>query len=66
MRLCINGENREVEGAGTIADLVASLGLGGRRLAVEHNREVIPSSNWNAQSLSEDDVLEIVQFVGGG
>lgn len=66
MRLRINGENRDVEGASTVAELVASLGLAGRRVAVEHNREVIPASVWNAQRLAEDDVLEIVQFVGGG
>ena len=66
MRLRINGEDRDVAGGMTLADLVASLGLAGRRVAVEHNREVIPASGWSAQTLAENDVLEIVQFVGGG
>jgi len=66
MRLRINGEDKEVAEGTTVADVVASLGLAGRRVAVERNREVIPASGWNAQPLAEDDVLEIVHFVGGG
>ena len=66
MRLRINGEDKDVAGGITLADLVASLGLQGRRVAVERNREVVPAASWNAQVLAEDDVLEIVSFVGGG
>ena len=66
MRLTINGEDKDVSEGITVAELVDSLGLGGRRVAVERNREVLPSSGWKAQSLTENDVVEIVQFVGGG
>lgn len=66
MRLQINGESKEVADDLTVTDLVASLGLGGRRLAVEHNREVLPSTQWATLKLAEGDVLEIVHFVGGG
>ena len=66
MRLRINGEDKDVADGITVAELVASLGLSGRRLAVEHNREVLPSSNWQTARLADDDVLEIVHFVGGG
>ena len=66
MRMRINGEDKDVAEGMTVADLVASLGLAGRRLAVEHNREVLPASAWDAARLAENDVLEIVHFVGGG
>ena len=66
MRLRINGEDRNVADAATVADLVVSLGLQGRRVAVEHNREVVPAAAWKSRPLAEDDVLEIVHFVGGG
>ena len=66
MRLRINGEDKDLAEGSTVADLVASLGLAGRRVAVERNREVLPASLWNAQRLVEDDELEIVHFVGGG
>ena len=66
MRIRINGEDKDVGDGSTVADLIASLGLAGRRVAVEHNREILPASGWDLQRLAEDDVLEIVHFVGGG
>jgi sulfur carrier protein len=66
MRLVINGEDKDVADGSTVADLLASLGLAGRRVAVEKNREVIPAPAWPAERLAEHDVLEIVHFVGGG
>lgn len=66
MRLVVNGEDRSFEDVATVTDLVAALGLGSRRVAVERNREVVPASAWSATRLAEGDVLEIVHFVGGG
>lgn len=66
MRLRINGEDKDVGEGTTVAELIASLGLAGRRVAVERNREILPATTWNAQKLAQDDVLEIVHFVGGG
>jgi sulfur carrier protein len=66
VRLRINGEDKDVADGLTVADLVASLGLAGRRVAVEKNREVLAASGWTREPLAENDVLEIVQFVGGG
>lgn len=66
MRLRINGEDKDVDEGTTVAELIASLGLAGRRVAVERNREILPATTWNAQKLAQDDVLEIVHFVGGG
>lgn len=66
MRLIVNGEMREASDSATLADLLASLGIDGRRVAVERNREIAPKSLWGEIVLSEGDQLEIVQFVGGG
>ena len=48
------------------ATLVARLGLTGRRLALEVNREVIPRSRHETHSLKAGDQVEIVQAIGGG
>ena len=40
MRLTVNGEMREAPLGATVADLLASLGIEGRRVAVERNREI--------------------------
>ena len=66
MRLTVNGEVREAPDSATLADLLASLGIEGRRVAVERNREIAPKSLWGEIVLAEGDRLEIVQFVGGG
>jgi sulfur carrier protein len=66
MRLTVNGETREAPQGATLQDLLASLGIDGRRVAVEHNREIAPKSLWSQIVLAEGDQLEIVQFVGGG
>jgi thiamine biosynthesis protein ThiS len=66
MRLTVNGETREAPDSATLADLLALLGIDGRRVAVERNREIAPKSLWRQTRLAEGDQLEIVQFVGGG
>lgn len=66
MRLRINGEDRDVDEALTVEGLLATLGLAGRRVAVEHNRQILPAASWTAKVLVAGDELEIVHFVGGG
>ena len=66
MPMTVNRNRREGPDQATLADLLASLGIDGRRVAVEHNREIAPKSRWSEIALEDGDQLEIVQFVGGG
>jgi thiamine biosynthesis protein ThiS len=66
MRLVINGEARELDGARDLAALVADLGLDSRKVAVERNLEIVPRSLYAATPLAEGDRIEIVHFIGGG
>ena len=66
MRLTVNGEGRTIEGVTTIAALVSTLGLEGKKLAVERNLEIVPRSRYAATALADGDRIEIVAFVGGG
>ena len=65
MRIEVNGEHREIE-AGTILDLVETLGLNPKKVAVERNLEIVPRSLHGETALAEGDRIEIVQLVGGG
>ena len=65
MKVVINGEERETAAA-AVAALIAELGLDPRKVAVEHNFEIVPRSQHAATPLTEGDRIEIVQFVGGG
>ena len=62
----MNDEPRELTEGATVADLVASLGLGPRRIAVEVNRAVVPRAEYAATVLRGGDAVEIINFVGGG
>ena len=66
MRVTLNGEPRELRDGVTIADLVGELGLGARRVAVEINLDVLARDDYGRRALRDGDVVEIVQFVGGG
>ena len=65
MRIEVNGEPREIE-AGTILDLVQTLGLNPKKVAVERNLEIVPRSLHGETALADGDRIEIVQLVGGG
>ena len=65
VKIVLNGEDREVT-ASTVSALIEDIGLDGRKLAVERNREIVPRSLYLATGLVDGDQLEIVHFVGGG
>ncbi|CAG0986399.1 MAG: sulfur carrier protein ThiS [Rhodocyclales bacterium] len=66
MEISVNGEQRSVAAALSVAELLRGMGLEGKRLAVERNGEIVPKSNHAATALAEGDRIEIVIAVGGG
>ena len=64
--IIVNGDTHAVPADITIVDLLARLGLAGRRVAVERNRAVVPRAEHAATRLADGDRLEVVAFVGGG
>ncbi len=55
MRLTVNGEDRSFEASLTVEQLLVRIGLDGRRVAVERNREVVPKSRYGETALGEGD-----------
>ena len=62
----VNGEARTVRAGSSVEDLVAALGLVGRKLAVAVNRDVVPRTQRAGVRLAEGDRVEILEAVGGG
>ena len=62
----VNGESRDVPVETTVRGLLAILDLTDSRVAVEHNRVVVQKERFSDTVLAGGDVVEIVQFVGGG
>ena len=66
MSVVINGENREIPSPITVTVLLRDLGLDARKIALEHNLEIVPRSAYDKTLVSDGDRLEIVHFIGGG
>ena len=64
--IVLNGANEQVEAGTTLAAFVETLGGDPRGIAIERNREIVPKSLHGQVILEDGDVLEVVQFVGGG
>jgi thiamine biosynthesis protein ThiS len=66
MQITLNG-NAHICGDGTsVALLVEELKIDPRKVAIEHNLCIVPASEYTDTYLAEGDVLEVVQFIGGG
>ena len=66
VRITLNGEERHLEAAFTVAQLLESLGLTGQRVAVEVNREIVPRSRYADVVIKDNDHVEVVRAIGGG
>ena len=62
----LNGAPAPLAAGDTVASLVARLGFGGKRIAVELNGANLPRSEHAKRVLVDGDRLEIVHAVGGG
>ncbi len=66
MQLFVNGEAREVAEGATVADLLDSIGLRPKQVAVEVNLELVPRTRHDEHLLRAGDRMEVVTLVGGG
>jgi thiamine biosynthesis protein ThiS len=54
------------EAAMTVADLLSAAGFEADRVAVMRNGDIVPRRDLSRVVVAEDDVLEVISFVGGG
>ena len=66
IEITVNGEKRQLPQRSTVATLLDTLGLAGKRIAVERNGEIVPRSRHADETIAGGDRLEIVVAVGGG
>ncbi len=66
MRIMVNGQWRDDAEVTSVAQLLESLSLEPRRVAVELNKRIVPRVSYAKTLLAELDELEIVTLVGGG
>lgn len=61
----INGKEEAAAGM-VLKDYLEQHGYPAGGIAVECNEQMIPGNNYGSYVLQDEDVLEIVSFVGGG
>jgi sulfur carrier protein len=68
LRVIVNGDEREVPEASTVADAVALSGAADAEsgIAVAVGGEVVPRGEWRERRLSEGETVEVVHAVQGG
>ena len=64
--IIVNGEPRTIAAGASIAAMLEEIGIDPRKVAVEHNLEVVPRSTLGDVAVNDGDSFEIVHFVGGG
>jgi thiamine biosynthesis protein ThiS len=62
----LNGDPFEIASPLSITELLATLKIDPRRVAVEHNLDIIKRARYDTTIVNEGDEVEIVNFVGGG
>lgn len=62
----VNGSEIMIDNNCTLYDFLVSQKYNTNRIAVEHNGHIVSSSEYKNVMISNNDVLEIVTFVGGG
>ena len=63
--ICINGEKIEKEEI-KLSSYLEENEINAHRIAVELNGEILPKSQYGDTVLKDGDIVEIVNFVGGG
>ena len=66
MEITLNGASRTIPEKTSAHDLIQSLGLANKRLALEVNREIVPRSAFGQHMIRPGDTVEIVHAIGGG
>ena len=66
IEIVVNGNGHKLAGPLPISDLLQSMALAGKKIAVERNGEIVPRAAHGSTLLADGDRLEIVVAVGGG
>jgi len=66
MNILLNGASRDVAENLSARELLRSLDLADKRLALEVNRAIIPRSTFDSHIIKPGDRVEIVHAIGGG
>ena len=62
----LNGQIHKLETNLSIEQLLNKLSINKKKVAVELNKSVVPKQKYSSIKIANQDVVEIVTFIGGG
>lgn len=62
----VNGKELEFKQNTTISNLLDDIGIEKDRVVVEINLDIIENEQYDKYILKEEDIIEVIRFVGGG
>ena len=66
IKIKLNGKNKSIDHGSSLNELVNNLNIPIKKVAIEFNKEIIDKKNIKKIKLDNNDVIEIVHFIGGG
>ncbi len=64
--ITVNGDERQIDAAITVADFLTQHDLQAKMVVVEHNLKILSRDQYANTVLNSGDNLEIVQMMAGG
>ena len=66
LEITFNGDTLEIDGPLAVDRLLAALEIDARRVAVEHNLQILKRAAYGSTLVRDGDRIEVVNAVGGG
>ena len=66
IKIKINGQLNRINDKTKLSELIKNLKIPLRKVAIELNKEIVDKKSIKKLKLKNDDVVEIVHFIGGG
>ncbi len=61
-----NGKDSEIKKNQSVMDIIKQYNLNPKTVVVELNRNIIMYSDFENTTIHENDIIELINFVGGG
>ena len=66
IKINLNGKNKSIDDGSSLNQLINNLNIPIKKVAIEFNKEIIDKKKIKKIKIKNNDVIEIVHFIGGG
>lgn len=66
MNIILNGQKHNIESNITLKEILINLNIEQKNIIAEVNGEVVTKDDFSNKIINENDIIELIRFVGGG